>query len=194
MLALLGALGLALSPVNTTVKPVQATVLREEPEEEKTWKEKLQELMENQLINNIIQYVMSGSALTALVVMTAKYKGAKNKTIKEMCDEISNVSMEDFKKYVEKYYDGKIALLEKASKLTQDQMNMLIKCFILMQDRSAEGKAALLAYIDTVTKQTQDEEVKEVLEEQKEKVEEQIAKEDEVIEKIQEEEKPEPVE
>lgn len=194
MLALFGALGLALCPVNTATKPVEP--LTEEPEptpdpEEEDWKKKFQELMDKIGISNIIHYVLEGGSLVALVIVFAKYKAAKCKTTMEISKDIEDHAIKGFTDYVVKYYDTKLDVLTKGQYIIQENMDVVVNAFVLAQDRTAQGKAALLAYIDKNYK-TEDKEVKIVIEEQKDKVDEQIKKEDEVIEKIQKEEEPQP--
>lgn len=194
MLALFGALGLALCPVNTATKPVEP--LTEEPEptpdpEEEDWKQKFQELLDKVGISNIISYCLTGGTMVGLIVTFAKYKAAKYKTTMQVSDEIKEQAIKEFTDYVVKYYDTALDKLSKGQVIIEKNMTVLVNAFVLAQDSTAKGRAALLEYLNKNIEK-KDEETQEKIEEQQEKTEEQIKKEDEVIKKIQKEEEPQP--
>lgn len=203
MLALLGALGLALSPINTTpVANYTTNVVNEdpeptpEPEEDPTWKEKITELLNSQLVSNIVNWCITGGSFVALIVVFAKYKAAKYKTTMDISKDIEEHAIKYFTDYVTEYYDKALDGLNKGQAIIQANMNVVVNAFVLAQDHTAKGKAALLEYLDRNIK-TEDKEVKETIEVQQEKTEEQIEKEEEVMNKIHEDDeespKPEPV-
>lgn len=191
MLALLGALGLALNPVNTTpVANYTTNVVNEdpeptpEPEEDPTWKDKITDLLNNQLVSNIVNWCITGGSFVALIVVFAKYKAAKYKTTMDISKDIEEHAIKYFTDYVTNYYDKALEGLNKGQAIIEKNMTVIVNAFILAQDHTAKGKAALLEYLDRNIEK-KDEETKEKIEEQQEKTNAQIEKEDEVIEKIQ---------
>jgi len=175
-----------------SVENVQESSENDEKVEEKTYTEEefkqalesyLSKYLEESLVHKIIQWMIDAGVLAALFGVYVKYRKYKHNSLEDV--------VKAFKTEVMKYID------ENLSKLTNEQVESIkevindlsksnetiMKVLVLMQDKTPEGKVALLDYLGS---KTNSEEVKKQAIEVKEKVEIEKKAEEEVKEAVKE--------
>lgn len=152
-----------------------------------TLKEWLLQFFDSNLVGFIINWAIDAGLITIIAGIYFKYRKYKAKSsqeiaseVKEQINEILNASFKDLSK------EQQEKIVNVINKLNSE-IETLKKALVLAQDKTAEGKIALLNLINETTKEV--EVIKEV-EKVKEKVIEENNKEKEVNEKVKEKYKP----
>lgn len=161
----------------------------EESEQEviETLKEWLLQFFDSNLVGFVINWAIDAGLITIIAGIYFKYRKYKAKSsqeiaseVKEQINEILNASFKDLSKEQQEKVVNVITKLN-------SEIETLKKALVLAQDKTAEGKIALLNLINETTKEV--EVIKEV-EKVKEKVIEENNKEKEINEKVKEKYKP----
>lgn len=161
----------------------------EESEQEviETLKEWLLQFFDSNLVGFVINWAIDAGLITIIACIYFKYRKYKAKSsqeiaseVKEQINEILNASFKDLSKEQQEKIVNVITKLN-------SEIETLKKALVLAQDKTAEGKIALLNLINETTKEV--EVIKEV-EKVKEKVIEENNKEKEINEKVKEKYKP----
>lgn len=161
----------------------------EESEQEviETLKEWLLQFFDSNLVGFVINWAIDAGLITIIAGIYFKYRKYKAKSsqeiaseVKQQINEILNASFKDLSK------EQQEKIVNVINKLNSE-IETLKKALVLAQDKTAEGKIALLNLINETTKEV--EVIKEV-EKVKEKVIEENEKAKEVNEKVKEKYKP----
>lgn len=152
-----------------------------------TLKEWLLQFFDSNLVGFVINWAIDAGLITIIAGIYFKYRKYKAKSsqeiaseVKEQINEILNASFKDLSKEQQEKIVNVITKLN-------SEIETLKKALVLAQDKTAEGKIALLNLINETTKEV--EVIKEV-EKVKEKVIEESNKEKEINEKVKEKYKP----
>ena len=152
-----------------------------------TLKEWLLQFFDSNLVGFVINWAIDAGLITIIAGIYFKYRKYKAKSsqeiaseVKEQINEILNASFKDLSK------EQQEKIVDVITKLNSE-IETLKKALVLAQDKTAEGKIALLNLINETTKEV--EVIKEV-EKVKEKVIEENNKEKEINEKVKEKYKP----
>lgn len=152
-----------------------------------TLKEWLLQFFDSNLVGFVINWAIDAGLITIIAGIYFKYRKYKAKSsqeiaseVKEQINEILNASFKDLSKEQQEKIVNVITKLN-------SEIETLKKALVLAQDKTAEGKIALLNLINETTKEV--EVIKEV-EKVKEKVIEENNKEKEINEKVKEKYKP----
>jgi len=180
-----GGVGIGYSIKNTqTVNQLQSQ-LNDETEESKIeqLKQKINELMNNNLVKSIVSYSTTVASAVGLIVTLVKYKNVKALTTEQMTTVASNVCADRLKKIEEKLLKS---LIEKFGNV-EDAMAEVVTVMAMMQDTTTKGKQALIEYLAKRTKENDSvsEEAKEIVEEVKESINSEVEKEEELKEEVQ---------
>lgn len=141
--------------------------------------------LENSLVVKIITWVIDAGVLTALVGIYIKYRRNKNKTIEDVIEECKNQLKDAASSEFAGQIDPKILeITQTVAKLTE-KLNATLQALALSQDKSANGKIAMLNLISKAA--DADQETQEILEDIKETVEEEVAAVEEITEKVADE-------
>lgn len=183
---------LAFSPItlaDTTVvePPVEETTntTEGEPLTEEGFTEKIREFFEQymsaDMVANIINWAIDSGLLIALFGVYLKYRKYKSLSSEEIAKKVDDRVKQELKASFEKLSDEKLqGLIDKVNSY-EDVLNTLEKALILSQDKTAEGKKALL---DLISEKTNSSEVKKEASNVKEKVVEEQKTIDEIQEKV----------
>lgn len=183
---------LAFSPItlgDTTVvePPVEETTntTEDEPLTEEGFTEKIKEFFEQymsaDMVANIINWAIDSGLLIALFGVYLKYRKYKSLSSEEIAKKVDDRIKQELKESFEKLSDEKLqGLIDKVNSY-EDVLNTLEKALILSQDKTAEGKKALL---DLISEKTNSSEVKKEASSIKDKVVEEQKTIDEIQEKV----------
>lgn len=178
----------SISNSDTTISD-NGDITYEESEQEviDTLKEWLLQFFDSNLVGFVINWAIDAGLITIIAGIYFKYRKYKAKSsqeiaseVKQQINEVLNASFKDLSK------EQQEKIINVVNKLNSE-IETLKKALVLAQDKTAEGKIALLNLINETTKEV--EVIKEV-EKVKEKVIEENNKEKEVNEKVKEKYKP----
>lgn len=165
-----------------------------EEEQEKTkeeiiakFKEFAGQYLNAQTLANIIQYAVDTGIISILAFVYAKYRKYKSKSSEEISKEVLNAIQEEAKKGIAELNKEQLEELQGNITQLENALNTLTKVTILAQDKTAEGKKAVL---DALIESSKSEEVKELGEEKKEKIAEEVKVEQKIKEDIKEDYNP----
>ena len=183
---------LAFSPItleDTTVvePPIEETTntTEDEPLTEEGFTEKIREFFEQYLsadmVANIINWAIDSGLLIALFGVYLKYRKYKSLSSEEIAKKVDDRIKQELKESFEKLSEEQLQQLIDKVNSYEDVLNTLEKALILSQDKTAEGKKALL---DLISEKTNSSEVKKEASNVKEKVVEEQKTIDEIQEKV----------
>lgn len=183
---------LAFSPItleDTTVvePPIEETTnaTEDEPLTEEGFTEKVREFFEQYLsadmVANIINWAIDSGLLIALFGVYLKYRKYKSLSSEEIAKKVDDRIKQELKESFEKLSEEQLQQLIDKVNSYEDVLNTLEKALILSQDKTAEGKKALL---DLISEKTNSSEVKKEASNVKEKVVEEQKTIDEIQEKV----------
>lgn len=183
---------LAFSPItlaDTTVvePPVEETTntTEDEPLTEEGFTEKIKEFFEQYLsadmVANIINWAIDSGLLIALFGVYLKYRKYKSLSSEEIAKKVDDRIKQELKESFEKLSEEQLQQLIDKVNSYEDVLNTLEKALILSQDKTAEGKKALL---DLISEKTNSSEVKKEASNVKDKVVEEQKTIDEIQEKV----------
>lgn len=152
--------------------PAEPTEPTEEPEiTEEDLKTKvndwLSQYVDQQLVSNIINWAIDTGLLGALFAVVVKYNKLKTKTVDDLIKEFENKLKKWFKEEFDKLSAEQIKKVIDGIENAENKMDCVMKAFVLMQDKTADGKIAML---DLIAKNTSNSEVVEIVEKEKDKV------------------------
>lgn len=170
-------------------------VAQEEQTEEPLTEEKAQEIvvkaiedflgqyMQNSLVAKIITWLVDAGVLAALVGIYIRYRKVKNKTIEDVINEAKAQLKEAASTQFAGEMDPKIAeVTETVVELTK-KLNATLQALALSQDKTAEGKIAMLNLISKAAEA--DEETQEILDDIKADIIEEAEQVEEITDKVQ---------
>lgn len=183
---------LAFSPItleDTTIvePPIEETTntTEDEPLTEEGFTEKIREFFEQYLsadmVANIINWAIDSGLLIALFGVYLKYRKYKSLSSEEIAKKVDDRIKQELKESFEKLSEEQLQQLIDKVNSYEDVLNTLEKALILSQDKTAEGKKALL---DLISEKTNSSEVKKEASNVKEKVVEEQKTIDEIQEKV----------
>lgn len=183
---------LAFSPItleDTTVvePPIEepTNTTEDEPLTEEGFTEKIREFFEQYLsadmVANIINWAIDSGLLIALFGVYLKYRKYKSLSSEEIAKKVDDRIKQELKESFEKLSEEQLQQLIDKVNSYEDVLNTLEKALILSQDKTAEGKKALL---DLISEKTNSSEVKKEASSVKEKVVEEQKTIDEIQEKV----------
>lgn len=183
---------LAFSPItleDTTVvePPIEepTNTTEDEPLTEEGFTEKIREFFEQYLsadmVANIINWAIDSGLLIALFGVYLKYRKYKSLSSEEIAKKVDDRIKQELKESFEKLSEERLQQLIDKVNSYEDVLNTLEKALILSQDKTAEGKKALL---DLISEKTNSSEVKKEASNVKEKVVEEQKTIDEIQEKV----------
>ena len=183
---------LAFSPItlgDTTVvePPIEETTntTEDEPLTEEGFTEKIKEFFEQYLsadmVANIINWAIDSGLLIALFGVYLKYRKYKSLSSEEIAKKVDDRIKQELKESFEKLSEEQLQGLINKVNSYEDVLNTLEKALILSQDKTAEGKKALL---DLISEKTNSSEVKKEASNVKDKVVEEQKTIDEIQEKV----------
>ena len=183
---------LAFSPItleDTTVvePPIEETTntTEDEPLTEEGFTEKIREFFEQYLsadmVANIINWAIDSGLLIALFGVYLKYRKYKSLSSEEIAKKVDDRIKQELKESFEKLSEEQLQGLINKVNSYEDVLNTLEKALILSQDKTAEGKKALL---DLISEKTNSSEVKKEASNVKDKVVEEQKTIDEIQEKV----------
>jgi hypothetical protein len=183
---------LAFSPItleDTTVvePPIEepTNTTEDEPLTEEGFTEKIREFFEQYLsadmVANIINWAIDSGLLIALFGVYLKYRKYKSLSSEEIAKKVDDRIKQELKESFEKLSEEQLQQLIDKVNSYEDVLNTLEKALILSQDKTAEGKKALL---DLISEKTNSSEVKKEASNVKEKVVEEQKTIDEIQEKV----------
>ena len=183
---------LAFSPItleDTAVvePPIEETTntTEDEPLTEEGFTEKIKEFFEQYLsadmVANIINWAIDSGLLIALFGVYLKYRKYKSLSSEEIAKKVDDRIKQELKESFEKLSEEQLQQLIDKVNSYEDVLNTLEKALILSQDKTAEGKKALL---DLISEKTNSSEVKKEASNVKEKVVEEQKTIDEIQEKV----------
>lgn len=183
---------LAFSPItlgDTTVvePPIEETTntTEDEPLTEEGFTEKIKEFFEQymsaDMVANIINWAIDSGLLIALFGVYLKYRKYKSLSSEEIAKKVDDRIKQELKESFEKLSEKQLQQLIDKVNSYEDVLNTLEKALILSQDKTAEGKKALL---DLISEKTNSSEVKKEASNVKEKVVEEQKTIDEIQEKV----------
>ena len=183
---------LAFSPItleDTTVvePPIEepTNTTEDEPLTEEGFTEKIREFFEQYLsadmVANIINWAIDSGLLIALFGVYLKYRKYKSLSSEEIAKKGDDRIKQELKESFEKLSEEQLQQLIDKVNSYEDVLNTLEKALILSQDKTAEGKKALL---DLISEKTNSSEVKKEASNVKEKVVEEQKTIDEIQEKV----------
>ena len=119
-------------------------------------------------VSEIINWMIDAGLLSAIAVLLVKYRKYKGKTI----DEIAEMMKTEIKKEIQLRFNEASSeqqekIINSVDKLIED-IEVVKKALVFVQDKSAEGKVALL---NLISQTTDDVKTKESIKEVKEKIE-----------------------
>ena len=183
---------LAFSPItleDTTVvePPIEepTNTTEDEPLTEEGFTEKIREFFEQYLsadmVANIINWAIDSGLLIALFGVYLKYRKYKSLSSEEIAKKVDDRIKQELKESFEKLSEERLQQLIDKVNSYEDVLNTLEKALILSQDKTAEGKKALL---DLISEKTNSSEVKKEASNVKDKVVEEQKTIDEIQEKV----------
>lgn len=183
---------LAFSPItleDTTViePPIEETTntTEDEPLTEEGFTEKIREFFEQymsaDMVANIINWAIDSGLLIALFGVYLRYRKYKSLSSEEIAKKVDDRIKQELKESFEKLSEEQLQQLIDKVNSYEDVLNTLEKALILSQDKTAEGKKALL---DLISDKTNSSEVKKEASNVKEKVVEEQKTIDEIQEKV----------
>lgn len=183
---------LAFSPItleDTTVvePPIEepTNTTEDEPLTEEGFTEKIREFFEQymsaDMVANIINWAIDSGLLIALFGVYLKYRKYKSLSSEEIAKKVDDRIKQELKESFEKLSEEQLQQLINKVNSYEDVLNTLEKALILSQDKTAEGKKALL---DLISEKTNSSEVKKEASNVKEKVVEEQKTIDEIQEKV----------
>lgn len=179
------ALGLSLSPlaVSTTVTPAYATEESEVVEESESvlteeselteegfiaqTKAFLSKYLDEQLVLSIINWAIDVGLLTALFGVYLKYRKYKSMSSKEIAQETKTVVENAVKAKMQELTAVELEKIYKVVSNLEEGLKTTNKALVLAQDKTAEGKIALL---NLISEKSSDSETKEKADEVKTKI------------------------
>ena len=196
-------LGLGLFATLTLAKPVATLVVKAQDQEEivssvvqeqeeqpiEEVEEELKGKIEGVLseyftwdyVSEIVNWMIDAGLLSIIAVLMVKYRKYKGKTIDELADMMKNEIKKEIKlRFDESSKEQQEKLLNSFDKLIKD-IDTIKKAMVFVQDKTAEGKVALL---NLISQTTDDKEIKKSIDEVKEKIEEEQKIVDEVKSKV----------
>lgn len=132
-------------------------------------------------VSNIINWAIDAGLLSAIALIYLKYRKFKSKTIDEIVKEVKDAIEKQLGDSFQNLSSEEIAKITSSVDTLAKDIDTLKKALVLAQDRTAEGKIALLDLIQTSTKS---EEVKKGVEVVKETIKEEQKVEEEVKEVV----------
>ena len=157
----------------------------DEPLTEEGFTEKIREFFEQYLsadmVANIINWAIDSGLLIALFGVYLKYRKYKSLSSEEIAKKVDDRIKQELKESFEKLSVEQLQQLIDKVNSYEDVLNTLEKALILSQDKTAEGKKALL---DLISEKTNSSEVKKEASSVKDKVVEEQKTIDEIQEKV----------
>lgn len=167
-------------PIEETTNPTE-----DEPLTEEGFTEKIREFFEQYLsadmVANIINWAIDSGLLIALFGVYLKYRKYKSLSSEEIAKKVDDRIKQELKESFEKLSEEQLQELINKVNSYEDVLNTLEKALILSQDKTAEGKKALL---DLISEKTNSSEVKKEASSVKDKVVEEQKTIDEIQEKV----------
>lgn len=184
----IGALALAEGEEPASEQPAsEATITEQEATAivTKTIEDVLGKYLENSLVVKIITWLVDAGVLAALVGIYIRYRRVKNKTIEDVLKEAREKLKEAASSEFASQMDPKVAEITATVAELTNKLNATLQALALSQDKSAEGKIAMLNLISKAA--DADEETQEILDDIKENVKVEAAAVEEITEKVSDE-------
>ena len=184
----IGALALAEEEVPSSEQPASEDAITQEEATAivtKTIEDVLGKYLENSLVVKIITWLVDAGVLAALVGIYIRYRRVKNKTIEDVLKEARDKLKEAASSEFAKEMDPKIAEVVATVADLTNKLNATLQALALSQDKSAEGKIAMLNLISKAA--DADEETQEILDDIKENVIVEAAAVEEITDKVSDE-------
>lgn len=145
------------------------------------------EYINKQTLQAIIQYAIDTGILSALAFVLVKYRKYKSKSSEEISKDVLNMVEKEAHKAIAELNKEQLESLNVKIEDVEKSLNTLTKVLILAQDKTAEGKKAVL---DALIEASRSEEVKEIAESKKEEIAVEVKQEEEIKEAIKEDYNP----
>ncbi len=133
------------------------TPTQEEVEETITQKikEYAEKYLNAEMVANVINWAINSGLIVALATIYLKYRKYKSMSSKEICEEVKKEVLialgDEFKKLSEEQQQG---ILKAIDELCKEMENMK-KALVISNDKSYEGKLAMLKLMEETTKETE---------------------------------------
>lgn len=173
-----------------TTSQTTSDITYEESEKDviETLKEWLSQAFDSNLVGFIINWAIDAGLITVIAGIYFKYRKYKAKSSQEIASEVKEVVKEVLKDCFKDLSDQQQKeIIEKIEKFEGD-LDKLKKALVLAQDRTAEGKIALLNLINETSKNKTD--IKEVSEKVETQIKKEVEKEKKVNEKVKDDYQP----
>ena len=126
---------------------------------EKTITEKIKSYAEKylnaEMVANVINWAINSGLIVALATIYLKYRKYKSMSSKEICEEVKKEVLialgDEFKKLSEEQQAG---ILKAIDELCKEMENMK-KALVISNDKTYEGKLAMLKLMEETTKETE---------------------------------------
>lgn len=153
-----------------------------------TLKEWLSQMFDSNLVGFIINWAIDAGLITVIAGIYFKYRKYKAKSSQEIASEVKEVVKEVLKdRFKDLSNQQQKEIIEKIEKFEGD-LDKLKKALVLAQDRTAEGKIALLNLINETSENKTD--IKEVSEKVETQIKKEVEKEKKVNEKVKDDYQP----
>ena len=149
-----------------------------------TLKEWLSQMFDSNLVGFIINWAIDAGLITIIAGIYFKYRKYKAKSSQEIASEVKEVLKDCFKDLSK---EEQKEIIEKIEKFEGD-LDKLKKALVLAQDRTAEGKIALLNLINETSENKTD--IKEASEKVETQIKKEVEKEKKVNEKVKDDYQP----
>ena len=133
------------------------TPTQEEVEETITQKikEYAEKYLNAEMVANVINWAINSGLIVALATIYLKYRKYKSMSSKEICEEVKKEVLialgDEFKKLSEEQQQG---ILKAIDELCKEMENMK-KALVISNDKTYEGKLAMLKLMEETTKETE---------------------------------------
>ena len=141
----------------------------------------MEQYLSADMVANIINWAINSGLLVTLFGVYLKYRKYKSLSSKEIADKVEERIKEELNKSFKNMSAEELSALANKINNFEQVIATLQKALVLSQDKTSEGKKALL---DLITEKTSDEDVKKTATEVKGKVEEEQKAVDEVQDKV----------
>ena len=166
-----------------TTTTTDENLTQEEVEQKIT--EKLKEYAEKylnaEMVANVINWAINSGLIVALATIYLKYRKYKSMSSKEICEEVKKEVMatlsSEFQKLSKEQQETIIGAIDEICKETEDMK----KALVISQDKTYEGKLAMLKLLEDSTKENS---TKEEIKKVETQVKEEKKKDEEVKEKV----------
>ena len=143
----------------------------------------LSQYLDEQLVMSIINWAIDAGLLSILFGVYLKYRKYKSMSSNEIANEVKSVVDNAVKESVDKLTTEQLTGIYKGLENLEKGLDITNKALVLAQDKTAEGKIALL---DLISERTKDESVKEAASEVKTKIEQEEKIKEEVSKEVKE--------